>query len=110
MLQSSHLAPFNKLEYLDKEIEQLKEEEKHLKWLKSLSPEEREWLIKQDFDKLLWRNVQTQMEARVYVKRCYVDIRNNVESMDVEALNMKVRFEQQPNEKKNPFQAEQGYT
>jgi hypothetical protein len=47
-----------------------------------MTPEEREWLIKQDFDKLLKLNTQTQIKARSYVKKFYLDIRNNVESMD----------------------------
>jgi hypothetical protein len=100
LLNSSDLRPYSKLEYLEREMNDLKEEQEHLTWLKHLSPEEREWLVKQDFDKLIDLNWKTQLSARDHIKRCYLEIRNNVESIDTEALNMKKRFEEESNGKK----------
>lgn len=98
LLESSNLAPYNKLEYLERHIERLKEEEAHLKWLKAIPPQEREWLIKQNFDELLRMNTRSLIEARAYVKRCYVDIRNNVESIDPEDLDIKSRYDEYNND------------
>jgi hypothetical protein len=92
-LNSPDLQPYTKLEYLETEIRELKEEEEHLKWLKSLTLEEREWLIKQNIDELLKMNTRTQLQARDYIKRCYFDIRNNVESIDPEIVSIKSRYD-----------------
>jgi hypothetical protein len=101
LLESPNLAPYNKLEYLERELEELREEEKHLKWLKAIPAEQREWLIHQDIDRLLQMNTRIQTQARTYVKRCYVDIRNNIESMDFEDVDIKTRYESLIESEKN---------
>jgi len=93
LLDSKDLAPYNKLEYLEKEIEELKEEENHLKWLNKLNPKEKEWLLLQDTGELLNRNTKIQIEVRDHVKRCYLEIRNNVESMDREPVSIMTKYD-----------------
>jgi hypothetical protein len=98
LLNSPDLAPYSKLEYLERELSELKEEHEHLKWLKDLPMEEKEWLIRQDFDKLLKLNWQTQLKAREHIKLQYFEIKNNVESIDVEDLDVRKRYGEQEEE------------
>lgn len=92
-LNSDEIVSFSKLEYLERELEELKEEEEHLKWIKSLSVTEKEWLIHQDIDRVLKLNYRTQAQAREYVKRCYLEIRNNVHSIDRDVISIKDRYD-----------------
>lgn len=100
MLNSPDLGPYSKLEYLEREIRALTKEDDHLNWLKRLTQEEKEWLIKQDIDKLLKLNWQTLLKAREHIKRQYLNIRNNVESIVPEDLDLRKRYDSEQEEGK----------
>jgi hypothetical protein len=65
-----------------------------------LKVSEKEWLIHADIDELLKLNYRTQVEARRYVRRLHLEIRNNVESIDSEDLDMRKRYGEQEESKK----------
>jgi hypothetical protein len=58
-----------------------------------LTVTEKEWLIHEDIDELLKLNYRTQLQAREYVKRCYLKIRNNVHSIEPLPLTIRDRYD-----------------
>jgi hypothetical protein len=110
LFDSKDIPPYTKLEYLEQEISELKEEYEHLRWLKSIPMEEREKLIHQNFDDLLLKNTIEQQEARVRVKQFHDEIKHSVKSVAREVVSLAERygFDDDGNNEKiqKPFTAE----